>query len=427
MTAVVALKRPESRHDIPVPEPDLTPDQLIARATAMIPMLRDQQEEADTLGHYTQDIHEEFLRTGLYRTLQPRAFGGDQFSVGTFLEIVRQLSIGHSGSAWCFCLAASHSLVLSSHWPEDVQREFYAPAGDFRAPHRGPPSGAFVRVDGGFRVNGSWTYSSGCWYATHFAAGAIIPDAEGKPTAVNFFVPRDQITILDDWGGDGTLGMAASSSNTVVLKDVFVPDRYIGPGDVLFAQHVDYSKGTYGTDLFGDPQYLGVFGGAFHMCFAAMMTGTARAALEEFEAALRTRKAYGDPRLVMADDVEMQAILGQVVSATEAAEAIFKVGIETLTEPFVAWRKTHRPVTQDDTMKVWGLARQSCMLAVSAVEKMFHHGGVLNAKKGQRIQRYFRDVQMYRVHPSSQPWVDSARGQTFLGRPVEKFEPRTGA
>lgn len=426
MATSSALRQAVTETEIPVPEPDLTPAQLIARATALIPMLRAQQEEADALGHYTQEVHEAILRGGLYRTLQPRRFGGYQFSVGTFLEIVRQLSIGHSGSAWCFCLAASHSLVLSSHWPEEVQREFYAPHGDFRAPHRGPPAGSFVRVDGGYRVNGAWTYSSGCWYATHFAAGAVVPGENGEPVPVNFFVPRDQITIRDDWGGDATLGMAASSSNTVVLKDVFVPDRYIGPADVLFAQHVDYAKGTIGTRLFQDPQYLGVFGGAFHMCFAAMMTGTARAALEEFEEALRTRKAYGAPHLKMADDVEMQAILGQVVAMTEAAEAIFKVGIEVLEAPFVAWSRTRRPVTQDDTMKVWGLARQGCMLAVAAVEKMFAHGGVANANRGQRLQRYFRDVQMYRIHPSSQPWVDSARGQTHLGRSVEKFEGLLG-
>jgi hypothetical protein len=34
---------------------------------------------------------------------------------------------------------------------------------------------------------------------------------------------------------------------------------------------------------------------------------------------------------------------------------------------------------------------------------------------------------MYHIHPSSQPWVDPARGQTHLGLPVSQFEKRPAA
>jgi hypothetical protein len=73
-------------------------------------------------------------------------------------------------------------------------------------------------------------------------------------------------------------------------------------------------------------------------------------------------------------------------------------------------------------MKVWSLARFSAKLACTAVEKMFHHSPVVAANKGQRLARYLRDIQMYHIHPSSQPWVDPARGQTHLGLPVSQFE-----
>ena len=64
--------------DIVPPEPDLTPEALIARAKALRPKLIAQQDVNDAAGTYSADLHEEFVRAGFYRTLQPRHFGGSQ-------------------------------------------------------------------------------------------------------------------------------------------------------------------------------------------------------------------------------------------------------------------------------------------------------------------------------------------------------------
>ncbi len=61
---------------LPVPEPDLTPDELVARAAALRPLLRAQQDENDARGTYSEELHQAFLKAGLYRTMQPKMFGG---------------------------------------------------------------------------------------------------------------------------------------------------------------------------------------------------------------------------------------------------------------------------------------------------------------------------------------------------------------
>ncbi len=71
------------------------------------------------------------------------------------------------------------------------------------------------------------------------------------------------------------------------------------------------------------------------------------------------------------------------------------------------------------------MGRQSSFMSCQAVEIMFHSSGVASANRGQRLQRYFRDVQMFRIHPSSQNWVPDARGQTHMGLPPAKFAART--
>ena len=52
------------RRAIPVPEPDLTPKQMIARAAALRAELRAQQDEADERGTYSAAMHEKFVAAG---------------------------------------------------------------------------------------------------------------------------------------------------------------------------------------------------------------------------------------------------------------------------------------------------------------------------------------------------------------------------
>src|SRR6516164_7971894 len=67
--------------EVPVPEPGLTPEAVIGRARALIPAIRDQQDEAERLGHHTAELDRQFAAAGFYRILQPRRFGGYEFGL----------------------------------------------------------------------------------------------------------------------------------------------------------------------------------------------------------------------------------------------------------------------------------------------------------------------------------------------------------
>jgi 3-hydroxy-9,10-secoandrosta-1,3,5(10)-triene-9,17-dione monooxygenase len=398
-------------------ETGLTPAMLVERARAMRPLLREQQEANDQRGYYSDEIHDAFARNGFYRILQPKMFGGHEMDFVTFVKVIMEISQGHPSSGWCYALASSHALLVGSHWSEDAQRELFGPAGDFRSPHRAAPAGTFERVEGGYIVNGVWTYSSGVPISTHFIGGAVIPVPDGKPRMVNFIVPRDKLTILQDWGGGAALGMEGSGSHSVKLTNVFVPDRHITTWNVILTL-ADFSEGTPGTRLHGNPMYLGVVGGAYHTTFGAMLTGTARAALEEYEEIIRTKKVLGNPNMLRMNDVDHQRALGKAMALTDMAEATTLAAAQLYMDQCHRWAKDGTPITPADTLKIWSLAQQASLTACDAVELLFHTGGANAANRGQRLQRYFRDVQMYRVHPSSQPVVSTLRGQAHLGLPV---------
>jgi hypothetical protein len=58
--------------EVPVPEPDLKPEEMIARARALRSMVREEAEAAEQRGYYSEALHNEFVKAGFYRCLQLR-------------------------------------------------------------------------------------------------------------------------------------------------------------------------------------------------------------------------------------------------------------------------------------------------------------------------------------------------------------------
>ena len=404
------------------PEPGLTAERMVERAHALIPMLRAQQDEADAIGHYTPEVHEAFGKAGFYRMLQPKMFGGYETSFPDFLRVVMEIGRGHPGAAWCFTLASSHPLVVASHFPEAVQAEIFGPDGDFRSPHRAPPGGDWKRVDGGYMVSGRWSYSSGIPYATHFIGGGRVAAQDGEPARlVNFITPRGTVNVLADWGGGTTLGMEASGSNTVELKDVFIPDRMLFREDILVSSEGFGPGDGIGARLHGNPMYLGVVGGFFHVTFGGIFVGAARAALDEYEEVARNTLAYRKHNVQRTNDIDAQMPFGRALTMTDSAEALTLQIARMCTEQCERAVRDGTPITVADTIKVWDMARHAVNMCCDAIELLFRTSPVRAANRGQRMQRYLRDVQMYRIHPSSQPWLDAARAKSHWGLPIDRY------
>jgi alkylation response protein AidB-like acyl-CoA dehydrogenase len=395
------------------PEPGLTAETVIARAAALRPLLLEQQEENDRRGYYSDAVHREFMRAGLYRILQPRMFGGYEFGLETFIRAVIELAHGHPATGWCFTLAASHALVLASHWCEQAQRELFGPEGDFRCAMTAGPAGTFERVKGGYMVNGVYPFASGIPVSTHFM-GAGLVHRDGVAQNMYFVVPREQLAIVPDWGGELSLGMQGSGSNSVKVENAFVPDRHFAVANVMLtSEHSPH--GTAGTQLHGNPLYLGILAGWFSCEFGAIFTGTVRAAIDEFEQLLRTRPMTFNPRVLRSHDPNNQITLGEALTRADAAEALTLAATRLQTQLCERWAREGTPISAADTLRVWSISREACREACDAVEMLFRAAGASVSKRGPRLQRYFRDVQMYRVHIQSQPFFPAMRGQAALG------------
>jgi 3-hydroxy-9,10-secoandrosta-1,3,5(10)-triene-9,17-dione monooxygenase len=398
-----------------VPEPELRPEEMIARAQAMIPMLREQQDDAEARGYYSEAVHAEFVKAGFSRAMQPRRFGGYEFDLLTFVKTMVAISTGDPGTGWCLTLGSSHAWVVASHYPEDVQAGMFAPDGDFRCPHPAPPWGEAVPVDGGYRVSGKWQYASGIPYATWALGGASVPPrtAGENPGGLVFAIPRSELTMLDDWGGGRLLGMQSSGSNSFVVDGVFVPERYTLPPAVLFDASLET---TPGFELHGNPLYLCRVPGPYHSSIVLPIVGAARAALEEFQRIVMTKPTTFPPNVLRYQFHDDQRAYGQAMAMTDAAETILYGFAEQYLEAAGRWADTGEPWPSAQDARWWTMLQQAGGLAAGAVELLAHRSTSSSTGRNTRLGRYLRDVTMYRQHVSSQQIDFAVRtGAYYLG------------
>jgi hypothetical protein len=140
-----------------VPDPDLTPDQMVARAVALRSRLRDDQAATEANSRYSTDMHQAFTDAGFYRILQPRMFGGYEFNPRTYYRTIIEIARGCPSSGWMLCLGAGHALQLGACFTKEAQAETFGPDGHFVAPlsvGNFPGARPARSVDGGYRVSG---------------------------------------------------------------------------------------------------------------------------------------------------------------------------------------------------------------------------------------------------------------------------------
>lgn len=382
-----------------LPDPDMTVERMLQRAESLRDSLRAQQDEVEERGTYSPEMHAAFTEAGFYRIMQPRRFGGYEFDLTSFFRVIMAVAQGCPSTAWCLSLGAGHSFLIGSHWSEQAQAELFGANGHFVASHRAAPEATCERVDGGYIVDGVMRYCSGVSYATHIMGGATVKGEElneqGRPRIVVFVSPREQCEVLDDWGRKRMLGLNGTGSNSVRIKRVFVPEHHVTPYDWVTK---DLSQGTPGTRLHGNPMYLGRTMTHNAGELAGVMVGLARAAFDEYEKVVRTKKVPIGPPILRSESAEFLRYFGHAMGLVDCAEALVIQAGEQYAEYCRRWQQTGQEFTGSDDLRANALVLHANELVEEAMRVMFSTAGSSEACTTGRMTRYMRDMTMQRTH-----------------------------
>ena len=85
---------------------------LIARARAMVPVLRERQERTESDRRISDEIFGEMIDADLYRLLLPARFGGFEHGLDTYVDVVFEIARGCGSTGWVYSVTAKYHLFL---------------------------------------------------------------------------------------------------------------------------------------------------------------------------------------------------------------------------------------------------------------------------------------------------------------------------
>jgi GTP cyclohydrolase II len=85
-----------------------------------VPKLRERAERCERERRVPEESIRELKEAGLFRILQPRAYGGYELGFETYVRVATELGRGCASTAWVYENNAMHQLILA-HFPRDAE------------------------------------------------------------------------------------------------------------------------------------------------------------------------------------------------------------------------------------------------------------------------------------------------------------------
>src|SRR3954465_12990489 len=383
---------------------------MIAKARALMPRLREWAARTEELRHLPPETERDLHDAGLFRMLQPMRIGGAELDYIALVDCAELLGRADASGAWNLTNLASHHWMLGM-FEEKAQDLVWGRDPDtLIASSFIFPAGRATRVEGGYRLHGSWPFSSGvasCEWNMLASVVSSDDEADGIEYRI-FLVHRDDYRILDTWNAAGLRG---TGSNDVEIRDAFVAEG-------MTVAVNDLAGGpTPGSTVNPNPLYeLPVFS-LFPYVLSGVALGNAQACLDDYVDLTRHRvSTYSRARL--GDFQSTQIKIAEASAKIDAARLIMR---QNCIEAMANVTRGHIPDMAAKT-RFRRDGAYSVNLCTEAVSLLFSASGARGLFTRGVLQRQFRDAHAINSHIAFN--FDAAGnnyGRVALGLPSENL------
>ncbi|MET8357822.1 acyl-CoA dehydrogenase family protein [Micromonospora sp. NPDC005171] len=361
---------------------------LVRAAAELVPLLARHAQWSEDNRRLHDEVVEALSDAGILRMRVPERFGGYESDTRTVVEVIAELARGDGSAAWT--VAVWHiSSWITGLFPDSVRKEVFADP-SVRISGILSPTAVAVPTEGGYLLNGKWSFNTGATQSQWNANAAVRPTPDGGYEPIMTLIPMADLQIIDDWH---TSGLRGSGSVSTVADGVFLPEeRVMSMVPIIMGQH----------PLQLDPNAT-MWGGPFMPVACATVgataLGLARAAKEAFFERLPGRKItytdYPD---------QSQAPLTHL----QVAEAEIKID----QAEFHEYRAADRVDRKGKSGEEWTLEERAkarldlgaaCQAAKDAVDVLRTASGGSSVYQHVPIQRIQRDVQTLNLHAIMHP------------------------
>jgi 3-hydroxy-9,10-secoandrosta-1,3,5(10)-triene-9,17-dione monooxygenase len=371
-------------------EDAVTPEAYLDRVRSLLPALRQRVASAEQLRRLPDETFADFQELGLFRALQPKRYGGYELDPGIFYQAVVEVGTVCGSSAWILGVIGVHNWHLAI-FPPQAQDDVWGEDTSVQLSTSLAPTGTVERVEGGYRLSGRWSFSSGCDFC-HWAVlgGLVPPDAGGKPPEARvFLVPRGDYAIDDNWH---VMGLCATGSKDIVVDDAFVPEYRTHT--YLDAFHLRHP----GNAINDAPLYRLPFGLIFPYGITAPAIGAALGALEAFREQSAKRVNLRDQSRIVEDPFTQYRLAEAAAEISAARDRMLGNFAEMMR---LARAGEEIPLTARARYR-WDSGK-AIDWSVKAVDRLFEASGGRAIFLDNPIQRAWRDVHAMRAHAGNNP------------------------
>lgn len=383
---------------------------MVAKARALLPRLRERAARTEELRHLPPETEKDLHDAGLFRMLQPRRIGGAELDYVALIDCADLLGQADASVAWNLANLASHHWMLGMFQPTAQDLVWGRDPDALIASSFIFPAGRATRVEGGYRLHGSWPFSSGvASCAWNMLASVVYSDDEADGIEYRIFLlPKADYKVLDTWN---VAGLRGTGSCDVEVRDAFVPDDMtVAVGDLDGGP-------TPGSKLNPNPLYaLPVFS-LFPYVLSGVPLGNAQACLDDYAEVVRHRiSTYNHARL--SDFQSTQIKIAEASAKIDAARLIMRSACLNAMEDA---RRGHIPdmATKTRYRRDGAFSVNFC---TDAVSMLFAASGARGLFTTGALQRQFRDAHAINSHLAFN--FDAAGtnyGRVALGLPSENL------
>ena len=365
---------------------------ILTAARTLAPTIAARAADTESRRRLPADLAAQIAAAGLFRMAVPRDLGGAEAPPADILAALEILGRADAATGWCTMIAGTTALAaawLPGHHARTIFADPAAITGGVFA-----PMGSAVPDRDDYLVSGRWAWASGSANCQWLVGGAMVA---GTTTHRMMFMPASEITLVDTWD---TLGMRGTGSGDMVADKVRVPrDR-----SVSFITDTPRHPGA----LYKFPPF-----GLLALGIAAVASGNALAALDDFRSLATTKKAGGSSRS-LAERGTVQADYARAEASLHAARALAETTVSK------AWHEVQTAaLTLDTRARLRLAATHLTRTAADVTRTAYDLAGGTAVYASHPLQRRLRDAHVATQHMMIAPPTYELAGRVLLGLPTD--------
>ena len=373
-------------------------EQVIAGVRDLLPVLRERAQDTEDARRVPEESVKALQETGFFKLLQPKPYGGFEADPVSFYTAVKLIASACGSTGWVASILGVHPWHVAL-FDAQAQEEVWGGDEDVRISSSYAPMGKAEVVEGGYRLSGRWSFSSGCDHCTWVLLGGPAFSG-GKPVDFcTYLLPIADYSIVDVWD---TIGLRGTGSNDIVVEDVFIPQHRA-------LSFIATSKCKVpGQAVNPGPLYRLPYGSVHPSTITAPIIGMAQGAYDAHveHQRKRVRAAYAGEQ--SKEDPFAKVRIAEAASEIDAAWLQLTRNIDELYE--LAKREERLP--SDLRLRVRRDQVRGTERAIAAIDRLFENSGGRAIQRGTPIQRFWRDAHAGRVHAIN----DLERALVMFGR-----------